>query len=259
MELSQPEASELARSRTVIPEAYEAYLKGRYESAKRTPEGLRAALSFSRLPRQGTRPFAAAYAGLAVTYMNLSNYQMSPAADVMPQALQAAEKSLALDDRLAEAHAALAAIRFYSLERSGIESEFLKAIALNPGYAQGLHWYALFLAAEGRKEESITEIKLAREIDPRSLIINANVGWCYYLAGNYDKALEAEKDTLRQDPSFGVAYGYLSQAYLEKGLFNEAIDAGRNFVSLAPGDVSRRAELAAAYGRAGRKRKRRKS
>ena len=254
VELSQPEASELARSRTVIPEAYEAYLKGRYESAKRTPEGLRAALSFFQTATTRDPTFAAAYAGLAVTYMNLSNYQMSPAADVMPQALQAAEKSLALDDRLAEAHAALAAIRFYSLERSGIESEFLKAIALNPGYAQGLHWYALFLAAEGRKEESITEIKLAREIDPRSLIINANVGWCYYLAGNYDKALEAEKDTLRQDPSFGVAYGYLSQAYLEKGLFNEAIDAGRNFVSLAPGDVSRRAELAAAYGRAGRKR-----
>jgi len=111
----------------------------------------------------------------------------------------------------------------------------------------------LFLAAEGRREESITEIKLAREIDPRSLIINANVGWCYYLAGDYDKALEAEKETLKLDPSFGIAYGYLSQAYTEKGLYNEAIDAGRNFVSLAPGDASRRAELAAAYGRAGRK------
>ena len=253
VELSQPEASELARSRTVIPDAYEAYLKGRYESSKRTPDGFRAALSFFRTATEKDPTFAAAYAGLAVTYMNLSNYQLSPAAEVMPQALQEAEKSLQLDDRLAEAHAALAAIRFYGLERTGIESEFLKAIALNPGYAQGLHWYALFLAAEGRREESITEIKLAREIDPRSLIINANVGWCYYLAGDYDKALEAEKETLKLDPSFGIAYGYLSQAYTEKGLYNEAIDAGRNFVSLAPGDASRRAELAAAYGRAGRK------
>ena len=253
VELSQPEASELARSRTVIPDAYEAYLKGRYESSKRTPNGFRAALSFFRTATEKDPTFAAAYAGLAVTYMNLSNYQLSPAAEVMPQALQEAEKSLQLDDRLAEAHAALAAIRFYGLERTGIESEFLKAIALNPGYAQGLHWYALFLAAEGRREESITEIKLAREIDPRSLIINANVGWCYYLAGDYDKALEAEKETLKLDPSFGIAYGYLSQAYTEKGLYNEAIDAGRNFVSLAPGDASRRAELAAAYGRAGRK------
>jgi len=129
-------------------------------------------------------------------------------------------------NRLAEAHAALAAIRFYGLERSGIESEFLKSIALNPGYAQGLHWYGLYLAAQGRKQDSITEIKLAREIDPRSLIINANIAWCYYLAGDYDKAVESAKETLRLDPSFGVAYGYLGQAYLEKGQFMEAIDAG---------------------------------
>jgi len=253
VELSQPEASELARSRTVVPEAYESYLKGRYESSKRTPDGFRTALSYFQTAAEKDPTFAEAYAGLAMTYMNLSNYQLSPASEVMPKALQAAQKSLTLDDRLAEAHLALAAIRFYGLERNGIESEYLKAIALNPGYAQGLHWYALYLAARGRKEESITEIKLARDIDPKSLIINANVGWCYYLAGNYDKALEAEKETLQLDPSFGVAYGYLSQAYTEKGMHSEAIDAGRNYVSLAPGDVSRRAELAAAYGRAGKK------
>src|SRR5260221_2529133 len=185
--------------------------------------------------------------------MNLGNYQLSPASEVMPVALKAEEKSLALDGRLAEAHAALAAIRFYGLERSGIESEFLKSIALNPGYAQGLHWYGLYLAAQGRKQDSITEIKLAREIDPRSLIINANIAWCYYLAGDYDKAVESAKETLRLDPSFGVAYGYLGQAYLEKGQFTEAIDAGRNFVSLAPGDASRRAGPSAAYWPPGRK------
>jgi serine/threonine-protein kinase len=250
VELSQPEASELARSRTVVPEAYEAYLKGRYEDSKRTPEGLHAALTFFQAATQKDPTFAEAYAGLAVTYMNLSNYQLAPATEVMPQALRAAAKALALDDRLAEAHAALAVIRFYNLERGGIETEFLKAIALNPGYAQGLHWYALYLGAQGRKEDSITEIKLAHQIDPRSQIINANIGWCYYLAGDYDKAIEAEKETLRLDPGFGVAYGYLSQSYSEKGQFAESIDAGRNYVSLAPGDVSRRAELAAVYGRA---------
>ncbi len=253
VELSQPELSELARSRAVVPEAYEAYLKGRYEASKRTPEGFRAALEFFQSAVDKDPTFAAAFAGLAVSYMNLSNYQISPASEMMPQALRAAEKALELDDRLAEAHASLAAVRFYGLERTGIEGEFLKAIALNPGYAQGLHWYALYLAAQGRKDESITEIKLAREIDPRSLIINANIGWCYYLAGDYDKAVEAAKATLRLDPSFGVAYGYLGQAYVEKGQYAEAIDASRNFVSLAPGDVSRRAELAAIYGRAGRK------
>ena len=253
VELSQPEASELARSRTVVPEAYEAYLKGKYEDSKRTAEGFRAALSFFQTAVDRDPTFAGAYAGLAVTYMNLANYQLRPPSEVMPMALRAAQKSLELDDRLAEAHAALATIRFYSLEREGIEDEFRKGIALNPGYAQGLHWYALYLAARGRKQESITEIKLAHEIDPRSLIINANIGWCYYLAGEYDKALEAAKETLRLDPSFGIAYGYLAQAYAEKGQFPEAIEAARNFVSLEPGDVSRRGELAAVYGRAGKK------
>ncbi len=254
VELSQPEASELARSRTVVPEAYEAYLKGRYEDSKRTAEGFRSALRFYQTAVEKDPTFGAAYAGLAITYMNLANYQLSPPAVVMPQALRAAQKSLELDDRLAEGHAALATLRFYSLERDGIEEEFLKAIALNPGYAQGLHWYALFLASRGRREESITEIKLAHEIDPRSLIINANVGWCYYLAGEYDKAVEAAKETLRLDPSFGVGYGYLAQAYVEKGQYTEAIEAARNFVSLEPGDASRRGELAAIYGRAGKKR-----
>jgi len=253
VELSQPEASELARSRTVVPEAYEAYLKGRAEESKRTAEGFRAAVEFFQTATEKDPTFAAAFAGIAVTYMNLANYQLSPPAEVMPKASRAAQKSLELDDRLAEAHAALATLRFYGLERAGIEEEYLKAIALNPGYAQGLHWYALYLASRGRKEESITEIKLAHEIDPRSLIINANIGWCYYLAGEYDKAVEAAKETLRMDPSFGVAYGYLAQAYVEKGQFTEAIDAARNFVSLEPGDASRRGELAAIYGRAGKK------
>src|SRR5258708_20575655 len=108
-----------------------------------------------------------------------------PASHVMAQAVKAAGKSRALADRRAEAHSALAAIRFYGLERGGIESEFLKSIALNPGYAQGLHWYALYFAAQGRKQDSITEIKLAREIDPRSLIINANIAWCSTLPRAY--------------------------------------------------------------------------
>jgi tetratricopeptide (TPR) repeat protein len=196
--------------------------------------------------------FAAAYAGLADSLSTLSTYEIRPPAEVIPQAKAAAQKALELDDRLAEAHASLATIRFYYLEWDGVESEFQRAIALNPGYAPALHRYALSLAALGRKEESITEIKLAREIDPRSLIINANVGWCYYLAGDADRAIEEEKTTLRLDPSFGVAHGYLGQAYLERKQFAEAIAELRTFVSLAPGEASRQAELANAYASAGK-------
>jgi eukaryotic-like serine/threonine-protein kinase len=252
VELSGTERSELARSRVVVPEAYEAYLKGKYEETKRTKEGFLAAVEYFQKAVEKDASFAAAYAGLADAYLSMSNYQMQTPEELIPKAKAAAAKALVLDDRLAEAHSSLAAIRFYHLEKEDVEGEFQRAIALNPGYANGLHWYALYLAAAGRREESITEIKLAREIDPKSLIINANVGWCYYVAREFDKAIEAEKATLQLEPSFGVAYGYLGQAYLEKGQFTEAIEAFRKNVSLEPGNLSRKAELANAYERAGR-------
>ncbi len=253
VELSSTEQNELARNRIIVPEAYESYLKGRFENAKRTQEGFLAAEEYFKKAMERDPTFPGAYAGLAETYMNMSSYQMRPAKEIIPKAKEAAAKALQLDERLAEAHSVLAAIRFYNLEPQGVEAEYQRAIALNPGFAQGLHWYALYLAAMGRKDESFTEIKLAREIDPRSLIINANVGWCYYLAGDYDKAIEAAKETLRLDPSFGIAYGYLGQAYLEKGQYDVAVEAFRKNVSLEPANLSRKAELANAYFRAGKK------
>ena len=252
VELSSSEQSELARNRSVVPLAYEDYLKGRYELAKRTQEGFTEAEEYFKKATAQDASFAAAYAGLAEVYVNMASYQMQPANTVIPKAKQAAARALQLDDRLAEAHLALAAARFYNLEPQGVESEYQRAIALNPGFAQGLHWYALYLAAMGRKEESLTEIKLARDIDPKSLIINANIGWCYYLAWDFDKAIEAQKETLRLDPSFGIAYGYLGQAHLEKGQYDAALESFRKYVSLEPANLSRKAELANAFLRAGK-------
>lgn len=252
VELSGTERDALARSRVVVPEAYEAYLKGKFEEAKRTKEGFLAAAEYFQKAVEKDGSFAAAYAGLADAYLSMSNYQMQAPEELIPKAKAAAAKALQLDDRLAEAHSSLAAIRFYHLEKEDIEGEFQRAIALNPGYANGLHWYALYLAATRRTDESLTEIKLARDIDPKSLIINANVGWCYYVAREFDKAIEAEKATLQLEPSFGVAYGYLGQSYLENGQSADAIEAFRKNVSLEPGNLSRKAELANAYERAGR-------
>lgn len=251
VELSGAEQSQLARSRSVVPEAYEAYLKGKYELEKRTPEAFEDAASYFQKAVEKDDTFAAAYVGLADTYLNMSNYQMGPAETLIPKAKQAVEKALELDERLAQAHTTLATIRLYHLEGGEIEPEFLRAIALDPGYAQGLHWYALYLGAIGRKQESIREIKLAREIDPKSLIINANVGFLYYLAGDYDRAEEAEKNTLQMDPSFVGAHGYLGQIYVEKKRFPEAIDEFRKAVSLSPGDLASQADLAHAYAMAG--------
>jgi len=253
VELSAAEQNQLARSRSVVPDAYEAYLKGKYEAEKRTPEAFRDAANYFQTAIKKDDTFAAAYAELADTYLNMSNYQMEPAETLIPQAKRAAEKALQLDDRLAPAHTALAAIRFYHLEGGNIEEEYLRGIALDPGYAQGIHWYALYLAAVGKSEEAIQEIKLAREIDPKSLIINANVGWCYYLAGDYAHAEEAEKNTIQIDPSFVTAHGYLGQVYVAKKQYPEAIEEFRTAVSLSPGAVARQADLGHGYAISGQK------
>jgi TolB-like protein/Tfp pilus assembly protein PilF/predicted Ser/Thr protein kinase len=252
VELSAPEATQLASRRPVVPDAYEAFLRGRFEAEKRTSQGLLSSVDYFRQAIAKDSTYAAAYAGLADSLLNLNTYQIRPPAEVMPQAKAAAEQALHLDEGLAEAHASLAAIRFYHLEWDGVESEFHRAIELNPGYATALHWYALSLAAEGRTQEALTEIKLAREIDPRSLIINANVGWCYYVAGDLDRAIDEEKNTLRLGPGFIVAHGYLGQAYLERKMFDQALDEFRQTVSLAPGSMTRKAELGSAYARAGK-------
>ena len=252
VELSGAERGQLTRSRAVVPEAYEFYLKGKYEAAKRTNDGFLAAVDYFQKATDRDPTFAEAWAGLADSYQYMSNYGVGPPEELVPRAKRAVEKALELDDRLAEAHASRAAIWFYHLEGGDIEGEYQRAISLNPGYSTALQWYALYLASHGQFEDAIREIKLAREIDPKSLIINANVGWCYYLAGDYDHAIEAEKNTLRMDPSFGTARGYLGQAYLEKKQYTEAVDELHTCLSLSPGDLSRAAELAYAYAISGK-------
>jgi eukaryotic-like serine/threonine-protein kinase len=253
VELSGAEQSQLARSRSVVPEAYEAYLKGRFELEKRTPEGFQDAITYFQQAIAKDASFAAAYAGLADCYQAMSTYELGSPAELMPMAKEAAEKALQLDDRLAQAHTSLAAVRFFHLDGGDIEGEFQRAIALDPGYAQAIHWYGLYLAAMGRKEESIRELKLAGEIDPKSMIIRANLGFVYYLAGDYNRAEEVEKNVIQMDPSFIAAHGNLGQIYLAKKQYAQAIDQFRTALSLSPGYIAGEVELACAYAMAGKK------
>jgi eukaryotic-like serine/threonine-protein kinase len=253
VELSAAEQSQLALSRSVVPEAYEAYLKGRYEFEKRTQESFRNAESFFQKAIEKDDTFAAAYAALADTYILTATNDSAVDPTLVPKAKKAVERALQLDERLAQAHTSLASIRFWSLEDSDVEAEYQRAIALDPSYAQGIHWYALYLAAKGRKEDSIREIKLAREIDPKSLIINANLGFIYYLAGEYDQAEEAEKNTIQMDPSFLPAHEYLGQIYAEKKQYQEAIDELRTAMALSPGDAAPQEYLVYIYAISGKK------
>ena len=140
------------------------------------------------------------------------------------KAKAAAVRALEIDEALAEGHNSLAFVRLlYDWDWQDAERQFKRALKLNPGYATAHHWYAEHLAAMGRADEALAEMKRAFELNPLSLIINTLVGWVHYRARNYDEAITALIKTLEMDPHFVPAHLFLGWSYQQKGLYKEAI------------------------------------
>ncbi len=219
------EAARLARSSPVDPDAYVAYIKGRYAWNKRTREDVGRSVELFQLAIAKDPAYAPAYVGLSDAYLVLmSNIYLSPERS-FPLAEAAAKKALELDDSSAEAHTSLASVLFFHYDWAEAEKEFRRALALNPNYATAHHWYATFLAALGRDTEAIEHARRAQELDPLSLVITANTGWCYFLARQYDLTIQQSHHALDLDPAFDAAYGYLGYAYEEKRMEKEAFEA----------------------------------
>jgi eukaryotic-like serine/threonine-protein kinase len=253
IQLTQPEQERLAKTRTVVPAAYDAYLRGNYYASKRTGEAVKQAVEQYRQAIQLDPTYAPSYAGLAGALTLEADYTDVPTSQVLPEAEAAAVKALQLDDGLASAHAVLGFIRLCRLEWPGVMEELERAIQLNPGDANNHHWYALALAAAGRSQEAISEMKLAQELDPRSLIINANLSWVWYLAGKNDEAVAQAEKTIAMDSTFPVAHGNLGQAFLAKRENQKALQELQQALALSGNETSFKAELANAYAVAGRK------
>lgn len=167
--------------------------------------------------------YALAYAGIAECYNSLGIYQLLPPTEVLPKAKAAAERALASDETLAEAHAAMAHIKFYDWDWLGAEREFKRTFELNPNYAQAHLAYGNYLAAMGRISEAIAAKKRALELEPLSLIVNAGLGWTFYTSRQYAEAIKQLRKTLEMDANFQRAHHYLGLAYGQKGMFEEAI------------------------------------
>jgi TolB-like protein/DNA-binding winged helix-turn-helix (wHTH) protein len=219
------ERSHLAKRPTDSPEAYQLYLQGRYSWNLRTRRGIKKSIDFFQQAVEKDPNFALAYAGLADAY-NFSNIlgALAPK-ESSPEAEAAAVKALMLDPQLAEAHTALGLVKsHYHFDLPGAQREFLKAIELNPNYANAHLFYSGgYLTPMGRHEEAIAEMKKALELDPLSPALNNYMGMAYLLAGDYGKSAQQLQRTIDLDPTFALAHFFYAGLLAEMGKYDDAI------------------------------------
>ena len=223
--LTGSEQHVIAARPTENTEAYQLYLRGRFFWNKRTGNDLKKSIDYFEQAIAADPSYALAYAGVADGYVFLPGYNAGAPRDCYPKAMAAAKKALELDDTLAEAHTTLAlAIWYYEFDFAQANREFQRAIELNPNYAIAHQQYGNnTLSALGRFDDAIGEGKRAVELDPLSLIINADLGTDYYFARRYDESIAQLRKTVELDPGFYYVRLNLGEALAAKGAFDEAI------------------------------------
>jgi serine/threonine-protein kinase len=238
----------------VDPEAFEAYLRGRYFWNKRTPGSMKKGIEYFQQAIEKDPNHPLAYAGLADSYNMLGNWSVLPPKEAYPEAKAAARKALGIDGKFAEAQVALSYATFlYDWEWEEAEKGFERALELNPNYAPGHQWYAVYLIAWGRHNEARAEIERAHDLDPLSLIISSVRGWIFFMAREYDQTIEQCREIIELDPGFFAAHFFLARAYGQKGMYEEAIVAFQKAVSLSGGNISLMGNLGRVYALAGEK------
>ncbi len=166
LKLSGADEAKVTKAATTDPEAYQAYLKGRYYWNRRTSENLKKAIAQFKIATDRDPNYALAFAGLADCHALLSEYSGVPLTVTAPQAKTFAERAIALDGSLAEPHATLGTVNRQLWQWAEAEKEFKRAIELNPKYATAYHWYSIMLLGLGRKDEALAMIQRAHELDP---------------------------------------------------------------------------------------------
>jgi TolB-like protein/tetratricopeptide (TPR) repeat protein len=252
--LDPRERAVLAKTKVVNPEAFEAYLKGRYFWNKRTGDGLIKAIAYFTHAIEIDSNYAEGYSGLADSYALAGDwkYGVLPGQEAFAQAKAAAAKALALDDSLGEAHASLAlAMDLYGWDWKAAEAEYQRAIELKPGYAPAHQWYSWHLIMMGRISEGISELRKAESLDPLSLIISADMADALCVARRYDEAVQQSKKTLEMDTNFAVGHFELGQAFVQRQLYDQAIAEFQRAIELAGRSGAFESNLAHVYGTLG--------
>jgi TolB-like protein/DNA-binding winged helix-turn-helix (wHTH) protein/Flp pilus assembly protein TadD len=256
MKLNPNERTGLNHPKAVNPEAYEAYLKGRYFWNKRTGEGLKKAIGYFNQAIEKDPNYAQAYTGLADSYALMGDweYGVLPPAEAFPKAKAAATKALALDNTLGEAHTSLAfVLDLFDWDWEAAEKEYRQAADLSPNYATAHQWHTWHLIVLGRTSEAITEMRRAESLDPLSLIISADMADVLLIARRYDEAIQQSRKTMEMDPGFAVAHYQLGQAFVQKHMYDKGIAELQKAIGFSGGNKTFRSALAYAYATSGRR------
>ena len=260
VKLTLEEQRLLGDTRPVDPQAHDDYLMGRYLCGKDTREALEKGIKYFELAIKEAPSDPLGYAGIANCYVLLAwggdifVEDLSPA-QVLPKARDAASQALRLDENLAEAHTSLANIEMVlNWNWAGAEREFKRAIALNPNYSPAHVYYAHYLAAMGRSEESVEEAERSLQLDPFSTFTMDFSDWVFYLDRYYDLATEQTRRTLElAGPELPWSHYDLGQIDDATGRHQEAIEEfikAQQAFGMSPG---RLAELQSEYQQSGEK------
>jgi serine/threonine protein kinase/tetratricopeptide (TPR) repeat protein len=223
--LTGNEQQRLGRAGTTNPEAYRLYLEGRQLWYGRTPEGIQKSIDLFQQAIAADPNYALAYSGLADTYNIAPSYIPIPTKQAELLADEAARKAVELDDTLPEAHTARAIALANEWKWKEAESEFRRAIELNPNNATAHYFYAItYLAPLKRDDEALEQYRIALSLDPLSSIVNTNYALMLMQARRYPESLAQFQKVLARDPNFNPAHYKLSQLYANTGRFAEAVD-----------------------------------
>jgi TolB-like protein/DNA-binding winged helix-turn-helix (wHTH) protein/Tfp pilus assembly protein PilF len=254
IKLMSQEQRRLAATRPVNPEAYQAYLKGKYYAAKWNADGIKKGEASFRQAIDLDPTYAPAYEGLAEVHGLAAGLGLRPSTESFSLVKAAASKALELDEGLAEAHSELGMVKLqFDWDWSGAEQELRHAIALNPNSSSAHFIYGVFLTALGRSDEAVKETRNALELDPLTTSSNLQLGWVLYYARRHDESIAQLKETLELTPDFAPANMELGWNYGQKRMYREAVAECQRAVSLAPEDQIVLASCGDVYGLAGRR------
>jgi TolB-like protein/tetratricopeptide (TPR) repeat protein len=233
LKLSGTDVQRVTKNYTNDPEAYQLYLRGRYRILKSNQIDVEASINYFQQAIDRDPTYALAYVGLADAYR-------APVAERRPsealaKSKAAAQKALEIDNTLADAHAVLGFIIFwYEWNWAASEAELKRAIELDPKNADAHNFYAHLLSNTGRHDEALVEARLSRELDPLNLRACALEGQFLIHAGQVDAGIARLNALLELDPNHWMVHLFLTSGYIEKGMWDKAIEEGRKTVEINP-------------------------